>query len=108
MFLTALRRLVCVAEDAYLPLEDTEAVSFRSLEKALLPTTDNTRSEGSKLERDVEEILSQINSLALRNTQVPVRADVRTEWYKLAQVLDRLLAIVFTVIVIVYSFALLG
>lgn len=107
VFLRSLKKLVCVTEDSYHPLEDTEAISFRNIEKQ---TNDNAdvKSDASKLEKDVGEILKQVNMLVKHSVVAESRRGVRSEWYQLALVFDRIMCFLFLIIFVVYSCVLLS
>lgn len=98
--------MVCLGDESYYPLEETEAVSLRSLEKNMLPSSDAHKPETSKLEQDVEEILRQVNMLV--NVTSYTRNSMRNEWYQVALVFDRVMCGLFCFVFVIYSCALLG
>ncbi|XP_060585218.1 acetylcholine receptor subunit alpha-like 1 isoform X3 [Ruditapes philippinarum] len=109
LFLKTLKKLVCVTEDSYHPLDDTETISFKGIERqSVVPNTPDIKHGDNKLERDVEEILKQVNVLAVRSLIAESHGNVRTEWYQVVLVFDRIMFVLFLLIFVVYSCVLLG
>lgn len=93
-------------DEAYYPLEETETVSLRSLEKQVLVNSETIKPDTSKLERDVEEILRNLAVLIKLTSQT--RFGMRTEWYQVALVFDRIMCFLFTLMFVVCTCVLLG
>ncbi|KAK3097858.1 hypothetical protein FSP39_013889 [Pinctada imbricata] len=109
-FLRGLKRLVCLGEDTYYPLDEMETISMRGLDRAV---DGNVRQQTeitsqNKLERDVEEILRHVHTLTLRSTVIEARHEIRNEWHQVALVLDRLLCFLFAMTFLLYTFVLLA
>lgn len=107
VFLKSLKKLVCLGEDTYYPLDESETISMRGLDKQILTVDSTTKTEGSRLERDVEEILRHVHSLVVNSTAKQARLDVRSEWHQVAIVFDRILFFIFMLTFIIYSCVLL-
>ena len=107
VFLKSLKKLVCLGEDTYYPLDESETISMRGLDKQILTVDSTTKTEGSRLERDVEEILRHIHTLVVNSTAKQARLDVRSEWHQVAIVFDRILFFIFMLTFIIYSCVLL-
>ena len=105
-----LKKLVCLGDDAYYPLEESEAVSLRSLEKQSVVThADSPRNaEETKMERDMDEILRHVTTLVMRTAVTDSHCDAHAQWYQVAMVLDRVMCIFFTAIFVIYTCAILG
>ncbi|XP_052241125.1 acetylcholine receptor subunit alpha-like isoform X1 [Dreissena polymorpha] len=110
IFLKTLKKLVCLGDDAYYPLEESEAVSLRSLEKQSVVThADSPRNaEETKMERDMDEILRHVTTLVMRTAVTDSHCDAHAQWYQVAMVLDRVMCIFFTAIFVIYTCAILG
>jgi len=106
LFLKALKKVVCLRDEEYFPLEEVEAVSLRSLEKQFLANSETIKAETSKLEKDVEEILRNLSVLVTMTSQS--RGDMRNEWYQVALVFDRIMCFLFSLVFVVCTCALLG
>ena len=90
--LGVLGKLLCVERDSYMPLDESEPITFRRLEN--LQTDQHTfdaveRDDRTKMFRTY----ARITSVA--------------EWRQMAAVLDRLFLVLFTIIVIILSFILI-
>lgn len=108
LFLKTLKKLVCLNDDNYYPLDDKESVSLQGIEKQSLNTDQTIKTDGNKLERDVSEILRHVNTLVIRTLVAKSRSDARNEWYQVGIVIDRIMCFLFMLIFVVYSCALLG
>ncbi|XP_045197749.2 neuronal acetylcholine receptor subunit beta-3-like isoform X3 [Mercenaria mercenaria] len=108
LFLKTLKKIVCVNEDSYHPLDDTETISFKSIDKQTVTNSADGKHDGNKLERDVDEILKQVNVLVVRSVIAESRRNVRTEWYQVVLVFDRIMCLLFLLVFVVYSCVLLG
>ncbi|CAG2210644.1 neuronal acetylcholine receptor subunit beta-3-like isoform X1 [Mytilus edulis] len=108
-FLRGLKRLVCLGDDTYYPLDESETVSMRGLDRPLdSMTKPDTTTTQSKMEKDIEEILRHVHTMAFRATVLEARQDVRNEWHQVALVIDRLLCFLFFITFLLYTFVLLG
>lgn len=108
-FLRGLKRLVCLGDDTYYPLDESETVSMRGLDRPLdTSTKPDTTTSQSKMEKDIEEILRHVHTMAFRSTVLEARQDVRNEWHQVAIVIDRLLCFLFFITFLLYTFVLLG
>ena len=107
IFLKSLKKLVCLGDDTYYPLDESETISMRGLDKAIISVDSSSKVEGSRLEKDVEEILRHVHSLVVNNTAKEARFDVRSEWHQVAIVFDRILFFVFMLTFVIYSCVLL-
>ena len=107
IFLKSLKKLVCLGDDTYYPLDESETISMRGLDKTIISVDSSSKVEGSRLEKDVEEILRHVHSLVVNSTATQARLDVRSEWHQVAIVFDRILFFVFLLTFIIYSCVLL-
>lgn len=107
IFLKSLKKLVCLGEDSYYPLDESETISMRGLDKQIITLDSTTKIEGSRLEKDVEEILRHVHSLVVKSTAKEARLDVRSEWHQVAIVFDRVLFFIFMLTFVIYSCVLL-
>ncbi|KAL4233336.1 Neurotransmitter-gated ion-channel transmembrane region [Mactra antiquata] len=108
LFLKTFKSLVCVTDDNYYPLENSETLSLRSLEKLSTTTSnDSARNDGDKIERDIEDIMKNVNTILMYNIKRDSHACVKTEWYQVALVLDRMMCFIFGLIFVVYTCVLL-
>ena len=80
---------------------------MRGLDKTIISVDSSSKVEGSRLEKDVEEILRHVHSLVVKNTATEARIDIRSEWHQVAIVFDRILFLVFMFTFIIYSCVLL-
>ncbi|KAL3883545.1 hypothetical protein ACJMK2_029828 [Sinanodonta woodiana] len=114
IFLKTLKKMVCLGDTIYYPLEESETISLRGLDKPVInidtasKSSDQTKQYSSKLERDVEEILRYLHSLVVRSTADEARNEIYSEWSQVALVIDRLLCFFFFVTFLVCSFVLLA
>ena len=101
-----LKKLLCLGDDVYYPLDESETISMRGLEKQVL--NDNSpKIEGSRVERDVQEILRHVHTLVIKSSAKDARAEMRSEWQQVAIVFDRILFFIFALTFIIYSCVLL-
>lgn len=104
-----LKRLVCLGDDTYYPLDESETVSMRGLDRPMENMTKpDTTTTQTKMEKDIEEILRHVHGMAFRTTVLEARQDVRNEWHQVALVIDRVLCFVFFLTFLLYTFVLLG
>lgn len=107
IFLKSLKKLVCLGDDTYYPLDESETISMRGLDKTIISVDGSSKGDGSRLEKDVEEILRHVHSLVVNNTAKEARLDIRSEWHQVAIVFDRILFFVFMLTFVIYSCVLL-
>ena len=90
--LGVLGKLLCVGRDSYMPLDESEPITFRRLEN--LQTDQHTFDSVERDDRTkMFKTYARITSVA--------------EWRQMAAVLDRLFLVLFTIIVIILSFILI-
>jgi hypothetical protein len=59
--IVGLKRLVCLGDDTYYPLDESETVSMRGLDRPLdTSTKPDTTTSQSTMEKDIEEILHHV------------------------------------------------
>lgn len=106
--------MVCLGGDAYYPLDEMETITMRGLDKTTnihdvdYPKPTDMTSHPSKLERDVEEILKHMRTLATKEAILDARLEIRSEWQQVAMVVDRILCFLFMLIFFISTFVLLG
>lgn len=107
--LRGLRRLVCLGDDAYFPLNEIDTLSMKSLDiPAVEPIVKSDISGNqSKLEKDVEEILRHVQTMIICTKTAQARKEVQNEWKEVAVVLDRVLCFLFGATFLLYTFVLL-
>ena len=80
---------------------------MRGLDKQVLTVENSSKIEGSRIEKDVEEILRHVHTLVVKSTTKEARTDVSSEWHQVAIVFDRILFFIFLLTFIIYSCVLL-
>ncbi|XP_041352662.1 neuronal acetylcholine receptor subunit alpha-3-like [Gigantopelta aegis] len=116
IFLRSLKRLVCLGGESYYPLDETESISLRGIDKtsvgAPTPTEGSQRNQdtrcSSKVETTMVDILRQLHLLTARAAIDEARNDMLNEWYQVALVLDRVMFFFFILIFLMCTVILLG
>ncbi|XP_060068345.1 neuronal acetylcholine receptor subunit alpha-5-like [Ylistrum balloti] len=108
LFLRGLKRVVCLGDDTYYPLDELETVSMRGLDRTMDGIVRQENTTQSKMERDVEEILRHLHTLTIRSTVLEARHEIRNEWHQVALVLDRIFFFLFILTFLLYTFVLLA
>ncbi|KAK0064423.1 nicotinic acetylcholine receptor subunit type H, partial [Biomphalaria pfeifferi] len=114
IFLRSLKRLVCLGNDSYYPLNDLDTISMRGLDKTMASqerqqtNSDIRGMNSSKVERDIEEICRNMNLLSAKIALQDSRQDVLNEWHQVALVVDRVLFFLFFLVFLMCSVILLA
>ncbi|XP_022292441.2 neuronal acetylcholine receptor subunit alpha-6-like isoform X1 [Crassostrea virginica] len=107
--LRGLRRLVCLGDDSYFPLNEIDTLTMKTLDIPAVEPTVKPDIPGSpnKLEKDVEEILRHVQTMIICTKTAQARQEVQNEWRQVAVVFDRVLCFLFGTTFLLYTFVLL-